>query len=392
MTETGYESLQQLNSQFSEKTLKQNLQREYMPYLENGKGVYIWGTGLLGRFACKQLSQPGILGGGGVIAFIDNNKKITGTVIEDIPVISPDMVETDDLIVICSQSFIEIEKQIDAELSNPKLCYHALVLLGDGLEEWGIALQDCFKKLDIYRENYKKIFLKCADEISKEILDALLAYRFTMKSAWIQKAYDKTVENGDGAEYFDSAIIELQKDEVFVDCGGYTGDTILEFMDFSKGVYKKIYYFEPSIELYNEAKDNLKNVRDVIFTPAGVGEKAGVMKFAGQDGVCIDRVSGHIDVNGTESIDVVALDEAVQDQPTFIKMDIEGAELPALKGAEKLINENKPKLAICVYHKPEDLFEILELIDSWGIDYKYYFRHYEKAIGGTILYCVPQSV
>lgn len=302
------------------------------------------------------------------------------------------MVETDDLIVICSQSFIEIEKQIDAELSNPKLCYHALALLGDGLEEWGIALQDCFKKLDIYRENYKKIFLKCADEISKEILDALLAYRFTMKSAWIQKAYNKTVENGDGAEYFDSAIIELQKDEVFVDCGGYTGDTILEFMDFSKGVYKKIYYFEPSIELYNEAKDNLKNVRDVIFTPAGVGEKAGVMKFAGQDGVYIDGVSGHIDVNGTESIDVVALDEAVQDQPTFIKMDIEGAELPALKGAEKLINENKPKLAICVYHKPEDLFEILELIDSWGIDYKYYFRHYEKAIGGTILYCVPQSV
>lgn len=72
-------------------------------------------------------------------------------------------------------------------------------------------------------------------------------------------------------------------------------------------------------------------------------------------------------------------------------MDIEGAELSALQGASKLIQKHRPKLAICVYHKPEDLFEILEFIDSFGINYKYYFRHYTKGVSGTILYCIPQS-
>lgn len=305
--------------------------------------------------------------------------------IDEVPVITPDMVETEDLIVICSRSFIEIERQIEAGLSNPKLHYHVLSALYDELEEWGIALQDCLKKLDIYRENYKKVFEKCADDISKEVIDDILNYRFTMKSAWIQKAYEKTRENGNGVEYFDSAIMKLQKDEVFVDCGGYIGDTVSEFVEFSNSTYKKIYYYEPSINIYNKGKSNLKNVRDVVFTAAGVGEKAGIFRFFGAG----DNDYGYIENSGSETVTVVTLDETVTDRPTFIKMDIEGAELSALKGASKLIIENRPKLAICVYHKPEDLFEIIELIDSWQLNYKYYFRHYTTGISGTILYCIP---
>lgn len=52
-------------------------------------------------------------------------------------------------------------------------------------------------------------------------------------------------------------------------------------------------------------------------------------------------------------------DETVYDkEPTFIKMDIEGSEQEALKGCKRILKELKPKLALCVYHKPEDLFEI----------------------------------
>lgn len=388
MAEMKYESLRRLCGQFNKETLQLELRKEYQPYLDNSQNVYIWGTGLLGRFACRQLKQSNILSGG-VIAFIDNNKALTGSIIEDTPVISPDIVKTDDLIIICSQAFMQIENQIENELSNPKLYYRILPFLYDELSEWKMdeGLLDSLGKLDIYRENYKNIFRKCADEISREVLDDILNYRFTMKSAWIQKAYDKTNERGNGVEYFDSAIIELQKDEVFVDCGGYIGDTVLSFRDFSNNTYKKIYYFEPSLTIYNNAKDNLKNVRDVVFNSAGVGENSGVYRFAGAG----EKDSGHVDDNGTEMVNIVTLDEVVMDEPTFIKMDIEGAELSALKGASKLIKKSRPKLAICVYHKPEDLFEILELIDSWGINYKYYFRHYQRGLSGTILYCIPRS-
>lgn len=385
MTEKNYESLRRLCSQFNKETLKQELRKEYQPYMDHSQNVYLWGTGLLGRFAYKQLKQSTILRGGGVIAFIDNNKNLAGTLVDNVPVINPDMVNTNDLIIICSRSFREIEKQIEKTLPNQCMYYQILPFLDDGLKEWDIdqALLDSLGKLDVYRENYKKIFEKCADEISREVLDCILNYRFTMKSAWIQKAYDITVENGEDIEYFDTGIVKPQREEVFVDCGGYIGDTVLEFLKFTQGTYKKIYYFEPSIALYNKARDNLKDVQDVSFTSAGVGEKTGTLQFTGEGD------TGHIDDSGTEKVDIVTLDETVTDRPTFIKMDIEGAELSALKGASKIIRENRPKLAICVYHKPEDLFEILELIDSWQLNYKYYFRHYTKGLSGTILYCIP---
>lgn len=386
-----YESLQRLYSQFSEKTLKQKLKEEYMPFLRSSKMVYIWGTGLLGRFACKQLNMLSTSNGRGVLAYVDNNRVLAGSMIDNVPIITPDMIKTDDLIIICSQHFIEIGEQIKNELSNPYLCYRVLSFVYDGFREWDKCLEDSLKKLDIYRENYKNVFPKCADDTSREVLDCILNYRFTMKAAWIQKAYEKTIKSGDGIEYFDFEIVKPQKQEVFIDCGGYIGDTVLSFLKFTKNVYKKIYYFEPSELIYNQAKENLKEIPNVVLTAAGVGEKTETLNFSGQDDLFIDGVSGHIDDNGTETVDIFALDEVITDQPTFIKMDIEGTELSALKGAVKLIKENKPKLAICVYHKPEDIFEILELIDSWGINYKYYFRHYNRGLAGTILYCIPQN-
>lgn len=207
---------------------------------------------------------------GGVKAFIDNDRVMTGTWINDVPVISPDMVETDDVIIICAKSFIDIERQIKRKLPNPNLSYRILPLLDDRFKEWDTVLLDSLNKLDIYREEYKKMFEKCADKISREILDCILNYRFTMKSMWLQKAYDITNESGNGREYFDFEVIKLSKDEVFVDCGGYIGDTVLEFVKTSDNIYKKIYYFEPNMKIYNKAEENLKNVHDVLLMQSGV--------------------------------------------------------------------------------------------------------------------------
>lgn len=73
---------------------------------------------------------------------------------------------------------------------------------------------------------------------------------------------------------------------------------------------------------------------------------------------------------------------------TFIKMDIEGAEMPALQGAKKTILRCKPKLAVSVYHKPEDFVAIPKFIKSLRDDYKYYLRAYSRTGCETILYAV----
>ena len=86
-------------------------------------------------------------------------------------------------------------------------------------------------------------------------------------------------------------------------------------------------------------------------------------------------------------IEVTDLDSVVKDEKvTFIKMDIEGAEEKALLGARHIITEQKPKLAICVYHKPEDIIELPALILEMRPDYKIAFRHYSLRGTETVMY------
>lgn len=74
---------------------------------------------------------------------------------------------------------------------------------------------------------------------------------------------------------------------------------------------------------------------------------------------------------------------------TFIKMDIEGAELEALHGCRDTIIKYRPKLAICVYHKPEDIIEIPSYIHEIVPEYKLYLRHHSKDLSETVLYALP---
>lgn len=101
-----------------------------------------------------------------------------------------------------------------------------------------------------------------------------------------------------------------------------------------------------------------------------------------------------MEINGADDnednagvVEVVALDDVLFDKEiTFIKMDIEGAEYAALKGASRIIGSQKPKLAICIYHKPQDIWELPELILQLNSEYRFYIRHYSYKDNETVLY------
>ena len=88
-------------------------------------------------------------------------------------------------------------------------------------------------------------------------------------------------------------------------------------------------------------------------------------------------------------MEVVRVDDIVDENVTYVKMDIEGAELDSLYGMEKIIKRDKPTLAICVYHNNEDIIEIPEYISSIAPTYKMYLRHHNWSAAETVLYCVP---
>ena len=92
------------------------------------------------------------------------------------------------------------------------------------------------------------------------------------------------------------------------------------------------------------------------------------------------------DKSKIEKIRIKKLDNYIEEQPTFIKMDIEGYELEALKGAEKILKTLKPKLAICIYHKEMDFYEIPLYLKSIVPEYKFKIRQHYDALYDTVLY------
>jgi hypothetical protein len=88
-----------------------------------------------------------------------------------------------------------------------------------------------------------------------------------------------------------------------------------------------------------------------------------------------------------DSLDHMLLSKACA--PTFIKMDIEGSEIDALNGAAGIIRRDKPKLAVCVYHKPSDLWKIPLLVHNLQPKYQFYLRHYSNHLSDTVLYAMP---
>ncbi|MDP2865479.1 MAG: FkbM family methyltransferase, partial [Elusimicrobiota bacterium] len=173
--------------------------------------------------------------------------------------------------------------------------------------------------------------------------------------------------------------------EVFVDGGAYTGDTLLALIRKTKSEYERCYAFEPAPE--NLAKLNSlagkQRFRDVCVIGKGLWSRAETLRFAAAEGLSGSAISRA----GNTSIVVDSIDNVAPDA-TFIKLDVEGAELEALKGAAETIKRNRPKLAVCLYHKPGDLFEIPLFIKSLVPEYRFYLRQHQPVSCELVLYAV----
>ena len=187
--------------------------------------------------------------------------------------------------------------------------------------------------------------------------------------------------------YFDLPALSLNDQEVFVDGGAYDGFTSKMFARWASGRYDHIYAFEPDEKNQGTLKNNIAHwgeIGRIDLEPYGLWNNTTALHFEANGGQ-----GSRIEKSGEGKINVVALDQQeYADKITFIKMDIEGAEYKALQGAEQIIRNNHPKLAISIYHKPEDIFLIPDFILSCCSDYKLYLRHYTFSQYDTVLYAV----
>jgi FkbM family methyltransferase len=179
-----------------------------------------------------------------------------------------------------------------------------------------------------------------------------------------------------GPMYFRS----IRDDEVFVDCGAYDGDTIRSFLEISGGRFKKIYALEPDPANFQK----LSSMPGIVAKQAAVGRTNGMVSFSAEGSESSSAGKGDLQV------ECVALDQYLADEtPTLIKMDIEGFEPEALAGAREIIARDSPKLAICVYHAQEHLWEIPLQIYSYFPGYRFYLRPHVYDVWDLVCYAVP---
>ncbi len=217
----------------------------------------------------------------------------------------------------------------------------------------------------------------------KEIQEYLEGIQYPADRVFYLSFPDALDEN----QYFVPEVMEFGDEEVFLDVGCYNLDTSLKLKQRCPSL-KKVYAFEPDPENYKvclEQKEYFSFSEAEIY-PLGTWSHADTLFFI--EG---EMESSRIALDKTSfSVEVVAIDDIVDpsDKVTFIKMDVEGAELESLKGAKNIILRDCPKLAICIYHKPEDLVDIPLYIKGLVPEYKLYIRHHTHYLGETVLYAV----
>ena len=114
----------------------------------------------------------------------------------------------------------------------------------------------------------------------------------------------------------------------------------------------------------------LGDYSNIEYVYAGASDKRAVLHLKK------DGSASRIADDGELSIKVDKIDNVISTPISFIKMDIEGSEVAAIKGAKNTILQNHPKLAICVYHKGDDFISIPQAVFDIRTDYNLYLRHY----------------
>ncbi len=230
------------------------------------------------------------------------------------------------------------------------------------IEKFNTQINEAYS---LFEEESKRIFAGCVNFMFGGELE-------TLKNITTQK--DEVFQN----------ILCLNSDESYLDLGAYRGDTVAEFLHYCDNKYSGITALEPDRKTFKKLTEYLADIPKSEAVQKAIYSESKKLVFSNKAG----RQST-IASEG-EEIESVTVDELFNNKAvTYIKMDVEGAEKEAIKGAERTLKNQKPKLNIALYHKSRDLFEIPLQIAKINPEYKFYIRrHPYIPCWDMNLYCV----
>ena len=347
-------------------------------YLD-GKKIVFWGAGAEGSASYMRMQNATHL----ISYYVDNSSIKQGTTLYDIPIYHPDKLKEE------SKNIIQI---IITAVDYKRICQQLREIGFVDMDIYASTYEDAAVQIPMERlaiNSQPRVFkLKDVEQVenmfdedlSKEIFEKIIR-------KYEQNIADFTDVYSNEPMYFNDIFQDcMSASEVYVDAGVHTVHTIVDFIFYTKGKYKKIHAFEPDSLSFARLCKELKNLKNVALYDCGIGSSNQEVLFKSQGigGSKVIKNANH--TSGTTKINIVSLDTFLEDAPTFIKMDIEGLEYDALLGASEIIKKHKPKLAISVYHGMDDLVKIPLLINKMVSEYKFFLRHHMPNPTETILY------
>ncbi|TXJ20084.1 FkbM family methyltransferase [Brachyspira aalborgi] len=329
------------------------------------EGVSLFGAGQYGEFVSEYLIKNGYK----INCFIDNNPNKHGTKINNIEIVSKDSDQSKNSKVL----FITARHTVNEIIKQNKINYNKLIFF----DKYFVIKN--FNKLLDFRNG---LF----DDKSIKVFDVLIYSKIFGDGSYLKNV------NEDNQYFCLSKFKSFNDKDIYVDVGAYVGDTIEKFIYLNSAIFSKIYAFEIGKKQFRALNTRIKRLikewaidnDKITLINAGISNKNGSM-FINNDSII---TSNSLSSRGNYKVKVFSIDDYLKNKPiTFLKADIEGEEFNMLKGAVNTIKNYKPKMAISVYHKPDDLLTIPEFIKNLVPEYKFALRHHNITFNETVLYC-----
>ena len=240
-----------------------------------------------------------------------------------------------------------------------------------------------------YERELQTVYERLADAVSRETFASVLNYKLSGKLSYLQACTTNRTEDL-------RTIFSFGGEETYLDLGAYNGDTVQEFLQLTRGRYKKIVALEPDPKNYKKLTDYVRQyeLKNVTCLQAGVWNDCGSLELTGnggrqstfweadRSGFATQPLSQTCSMKKKvkkQQVNVVSVDAVLgNDHADYIKFDVEGVEKEALEGAAGHLvpdgNGTLPKLLVAAYHHDEDLFALPMLLWKLQPEYKIYLR------------------
>ncbi len=345
------------------------------------KKVILYGAGIDGIKVLAELENYQVE----VIAFFDMRADLLKN-IKDIPVFKPDyniVTENEKAhipVILTVKPFKKVNDEIIKTLIEHG--YKNIIKATDMFDFYSFTEKD-ISEFDRINSSIIECAQLLEDEESYKIYKGFIASHAT-------KQYDTFSTPTQNTKYFDSDFGENKGFQRYIDCGAFDGDTLRDLNQL-KGKVEKVALFESDMSTFKELLKMIGNdsqiyAEEMSLYPCGVWSDT--VKLRANNGM---ELNSHISDDGDDIIQCVAIDQVLKGfNPTFVKIDVEGAEYQALTGARNTITENKPDIVISLYHDLRDIWELPLFIKSWDLGYKFYIRVYGKGGNATMLYAFSE--